>query len=206
MANETKEVAATPASSASAKPAGKKGNKMILIIVAVLIGLCILCSGIGFVLSVALNKAEDEIEDSIEDINEEAIEDEIEDSLEENFGDDADVDFGIDGDADLPEDFPSDVELPDDSKIVSSSRIASDSGDGYDFTVIAQVEGSSANEIVEEFQDNLEDEGWTLDSEIAIFGSTVIYTKNGRTLTVIAFDGYETEEQDASFTLTIVND
>ncbi len=204
MAEKSSPKAETPtATNVESKP--KKGNKMLFIIIAVIVAACVICSGIGFVVTVVLDKAGDEIEDELDDINEDSIEDSIEDSLEDSFeGDsDADVDFDFDGGADLPEGFPSEIKMYDDTKISSSTRVKDDNGN-YEYTVIATAD-ASAEDVIDFFKDSLDGKGWEVTSESNIFGSSLTMEKNGMTLTVVAFGDF-TGGDGSTYTLTLVEE
>lgn len=200
---EEKSTPKTEVKASEVKP--KKGNKMLFIIIAVIIAACVICSGIGFVATVVLDEASNELEDELDDISEDSINDSIEDAIEDGIEDsnsdsDTDYDFSLDGEADLPDGFPSEVKMYDGAKISSSMREKNSDGN-YEYTVIATAD-DSAEKVIEFFKDSLEDEGWEVTSEANIFGYTVSMESDDFELVVVALGDF-TGGDGSTYTLSL---
>lgn len=147
---------------------GSKSNNKVLVIVLVVVGLLVLLSIVGYFMATVFMKS------WFESVTGVRVSTNLDGTTTIQS---ADGSSSVSTEQKLPADFPSNVPLYPGQKIVSSSRVKSDSG--ISWTVIAEVNDSTSKTAFNT-KSQYANAGWESDSESEINGAYWQYYKNGQ--------------------------
>jgi len=196
MEQEQKPAGGEPvAPAASEQPQKSNGNKVVLIVVAVIVGLLIVTMVGGyFALRTVKSKISEKIGENM-----------VEKAIEKGTGKKVDVDSdqgsiniktddgtftaSSEGNIELPKDFPRDIYIPDGAKISYSVLSQANPADGSKAGLMVMYStNESVSNVAEKYKSKMADDGWKVLSEASYGGMSINFKKETRSVSISIYE------------------